>query len=91
MLVGPPGRGGPRGGYRGGYRDGHDGGFDNRPHRGGGGFRGGPRGGGGGFDMDHMGGGFDGGRGGRRDYGRPRRDSDNRRQPDLNLREPSPG
>ena len=87
---GQPGRGGYRDGYDGGYGGGGGGGFpgDSHPRGGDGGYR--PRGGGG---YDHQdGGGYRrrGGAGG--DFGsRPRRDSDNRRQPDLNLREPSPG
>jgi hypothetical protein len=96
--AGPPsGRGGPRGGQRGGHREDMAYGGDNRS-RGGSGYRSGPPRGG--YDQDSMGGyrgDFDGNRGGpnRRggDYGgRPRRDSDNKRQqPELNLREPSPG
>ena len=101
-VAGRGGRGGGNVG-RGGYRDGYDGaGFGGGGYPGDGGYR--PRGGGGGaaggFDYQDSGpgggyrrrGGGGSGAGGGDFGGRPRRDSDNRRQqPDLNLREPSPG
>ena len=90
---GNPGRGGYRDGSDGSYGSGGGGGYpgDSHPRGADGGYR--PRGGaGGGYDPQDGGGGYRRRGGGGGDFGgRPRRDSDNRRQPDLNLREPSPG
>jgi len=104
MMLAGRGRGGGNPG-RGGYRDGYDGGYgggyqgDSHPRGADGGYRPGR----GGYEYQDAGGyrrrgggagggaGGGGGSGGGDYGGRPRRDSDNRRQPDLNLREPSPG